>query len=69
MIVFRVERQKYIAITLLGIGPSMSEGYRWNSMNTRIVYSAESRALATIEVALHLDILAKIYQRIDIMLK
>ena len=34
----------------------MSEGYRWNSIHTRIVYSAESRALATLEVAVHLDI-------------
>lgn len=34
----------------------MSEGYRWNSVNTRIVYTAETRALATLEVAVHLDI-------------
>jgi RES domain-containing protein len=56
MRVFRVERQKYIETTLLGIGAAMSEGYRWNSIHTRIVYSAESRALATLEVAVHLDI-------------
>ncbi len=56
MIVFRVERQKYLDTTLLGMGASMSEGYRWNSINTRIVYTAESRALATLEVAVHLDI-------------
>ncbi|MDO9551131.1 RES family NAD+ phosphorylase [Rhodonellum sp.] len=56
MIVFRVERQKYLDTTLTGIGASMSEGYRWNSINTRIVYTAETRALATLEVAVHLDI-------------
>lgn len=56
MIVFRIEREKYLKNTLTGIGASMSEGYRWNSLNTRIVYTAESRALATLEVSVHLDL-------------
>lgn len=34
----------------------MQRGYKWNSLNTRLVYTAESRALATLEVAVHLDI-------------
>ena len=34
----------------------MCEGYRWNSLNTRLVYTAESRALATLEVSVHLDL-------------
>lgn len=56
MIVFRIEREKYLETTLKGIGASMSEGYRWNSINTKIVYTAESRALAILEVSVHLDI-------------
>lgn len=56
MIVFRIEREKYLTTTLTGIGASMSEGYRWNSLNTRLVYTAESRALATLEVSVHLDL-------------
>jgi RES domain-containing protein len=56
MIVFRIEREKYLATTLTGIGASMTEGYRWNSLNTRIVYTADSRALATLEVSVHLDL-------------
>ncbi|MBP4138572.1 RES family NAD+ phosphorylase [Flavobacterium geliluteum] len=56
MIVFRIEREKYLSTTLKGIGASMSEGYRWNSLNTRMVYTAESRALATLEVSVHLDL-------------
>lgn len=56
MVVFRIEREKYLENTLNGIGASMSEGYRWNSMNTKIVYTAESRALAILEVAVHLDL-------------
>lgn len=56
MIVFRIEREKYLTSTLLGIGASMSEGYRWNSLNTRIIYTAESRALATLEISVHLDL-------------
>jgi RES domain-containing protein len=56
MIVYRIEREKYIETTLLGIGASLSKGFRWNSFNTRLVYTAESRALATLEVAVHLDL-------------
>lgn len=56
MVVFRIEREKYLETTLGGIGASMSEGYRWNSLNTKIVYTAESRALATLEVSVHLDL-------------
>lgn len=56
MVVFRIERQKYLETTLTGIGASMTHGYRWNSFNTRMIYTAESRALATLEVAVHLDL-------------
>lgn len=56
MKVYRVEREKYLKTTLSGIGASMTEGYRWNSLNTKLVYTAESRALATLEVAVHLDL-------------
>lgn len=56
MIVFRIEREKYLETTLTGIGASMSEGFRWNSLHTRLVYTAETRALATLEVAVHLDL-------------
>lgn len=34
----------------------MTSGFRWNSLHTRIIYSSESRALATLEVAVHLDL-------------
>lgn len=56
MIVFRIEREKYLNTTLTGIGASMTEGYRWNSLNTKIIYTADSRALATLEVSVHLDL-------------
>ena len=56
MKVYRIEREKYLDATLTGIGASMSEGYRWNSLHTRIVYTAESRALATLEISVHLDL-------------
>ena len=41
---------------LSGIGASMTKGYRWNSLNTKLVYTAESGALATLEVSVHLDL-------------
>jgi RES domain-containing protein len=56
MVVFRIERERYLKTTLTGVGASMSEGYRWNSLNTRIIYTAETRALATLEVSVHLDL-------------
>lgn len=56
MIVYRIERKKYLKTTLTGIGASKSRGFRWNSEDTRIVYTAESRALALLEVSVHLDI-------------
>ncbi len=34
----------------------MTKGYRWNSLHTKLVYTAESRALATLEVSVHLDL-------------
>lgn len=56
MKVYRIEREKYLETTLSGIGASMTKGYRWNSFNTKLVYTAESRALATLEVSVHLDL-------------
>ena len=56
MKVFRIEREKYLSSTLHGIGASMTDGYRWNSQHTRIVYTSESRSLAMLEIAVHLDI-------------
>jgi RES domain-containing protein len=56
MRVFRIERKKYLNTTLKGIGAALTEGYRWNSLNTYLVYTAESRALAILEVSVHLDL-------------
>lgn len=56
MKVYRIEREKYLHSTLKGIGAAGSDGFRWNSKNTYLVYTAESRALATLEVSVHLDL-------------
>ncbi|MEQ8551638.1 MAG: RES family NAD+ phosphorylase [Cyclobacteriaceae bacterium] len=56
MRVYRVERKKHLKNALKGTGAALSEGYRWNSLNTYLVYTAESRALATLEVSVHLDL-------------
>jgi RES domain-containing protein len=56
MIVFRIEREKYLDTTLTRIGASMSEGYRWNSLNIKIIYTSETRPLATLEISVHLDL-------------
>lgn len=56
MKVFRIERAQYLQDTLLGKGAASTEGYRWNGLYTSLVYTAESRALATLEVSMHLDL-------------
>lgn len=56
MKVYRVEREKYLETTLSGVGAAITKGYRWNSINTKLVYTTESRALATLEVSVHLDL-------------
>lgn len=56
MTVFRIEREKHLERALSGLGASLAEGFRWNSLGTRLVYTAESRALAVLEVSVHLDI-------------
>ena len=56
MKVYRIEREKYLETTLSGFGAASTEGYRWNSLYTYLVYTAESRALATLEVSVHLDL-------------
>ena len=56
MRVYRIEREKYLDTTLEGIGAARTEGYRWNSLNTYLVYTASTMALATLEVSVHLDL-------------
>jgi len=56
MKVFRLSKKKY-SKELNGKGASKS-GNRWNSKGTEIIYTAESRALAMAEVAVHLTLAA-----------
>lgn len=54
MRVFRLSKKKY-STELSGKGAAKS-GNRWNSKGTEIIYSAQSRALAMAEVAVHLTL-------------
>jgi len=54
MIVFRLARQKYKAL-LSGEGASLY-GARWNSVGTKIIYTASNRALAMAELLVHLNL-------------
>lgn len=56
MRIFRIEREKYLAQTLQGLGAARASAFRWNSMYTPMVYASSSRALALLEVAVHLNI-------------
>ncbi|SHN09219.1 hypothetical protein SAMN04488057_106175 [Cyclobacterium lianum] len=45
MKVYRIEREKYLKSTLTGQGAALTDGFRWNSRNTYLVYTSASRAL------------------------
>ncbi len=66
MRVFRLSKRKY-AKALDGKGAAKA-GNRWNSKGTEMIYTAESRALAMAEVAVHLSwaLLPKDYVMIEI---
>lgn len=56
MRVYRIEREKYLDDTLKGYGAAKNDGFRWNSLYTYMVYTSQSRALALLEVSVHLDL-------------
>lgn len=66
MIVFRLSRKKY-KDQLSGYGASLN-GQRWNSKGIEVIYTADSRALANSEVAVHipLGILPRDYYMVEI---
>jgi len=51
---WRIVKEKYAADAFSGEGARLYGG-RWNSPGTRMVYAAESRALAMLEMLVHLD--------------
>jgi RES domain-containing protein len=56
MLVYRIERQKYLQEVLSGRGAALSFGNRWNSINTQMVYTSGSRSLAMLEVLTRVDL-------------
>lgn len=54
MEVFRLVKEKY-AEPLSGIGASLAGG-RWNSKGIEVIYTSSSRALAVLEVLVHLPL-------------
>jgi RES domain-containing protein len=68
MIVFRLSKLAHGA-DLSGIGSKMAGG-RWNSPGIALVYTSESRALCTAEIAVHtgLGLLPSDFQLISIMI-
>jgi len=56
MLVYRIERQKYLYEVLSGRGAALSFGNRWNSINTHMVYTSSSRSLAILEVLTRVDL-------------
>ncbi len=71
MRVFRIEKKKYLNQALSGRGAALSTRNRWNEFGTPLVYTAHSRALALLELAVHLDVIEgpitdRYYVEIDI---
>ena len=54
MRVFRLAKQKY-SDDLSGIGAKLTGG-RWNNKGTKILYTSDSRALCTAEIAVHMPV-------------
>lgn len=54
MILYRLSKQQYIH-DLSGRGAELTGG-RWNSKGMPVLYTAESRALAAIEIAVHIPL-------------
>lgn len=57
MRIYRIEREKYLQQTLLGLGAARASAFRWNSLFTPMVYTSASRALALLEVAVQLNLI------------
>jgi len=56
MLVYRIERQLYLNEILNGRGAALSQGNRWNSLHTAMVYTSGSRSLAILEVLTRIDL-------------
>ena len=56
MLVYRIERQLYLKEILSGRGAALSQGNRWNSLHTAMVYTSGSRSLAILEVLTRVDL-------------
>ncbi len=54
MIAFRLSKQEY-SDDLTGVGAELAGG-RWNHKETRVLYTSDSRALCTAEIAVHTPI-------------
>ena len=56
MLVYRIERQKYLKEVFTGRGAALTLRNRWNSLQTPMVYTSESRSLALLEVLAYVDL-------------
>ena len=56
MLVYRIERQLYFKEILSGRGAALSQGNRWNSLHSAMVYTSGSRSLAILEVLTRVDL-------------
>lgn len=54
MIVYRIAKKKSRSADLSGIG-AYNEGGRWNSQGTYALYTSQNRALAALEVLVHVE--------------
>lgn len=63
---FRLTKTKHVSSAFDGEGARLYGG-RWNSPGTRMVYVAESRSLATLEILVHVEDISTIIEQYSIL--
>lgn len=63
---YRLTQTKYMETAFDGEGARLNGG-RWNSLGTRMVYTASSLSLATLEILVHTEDISVIYELFSVI--
>ena len=66
ILAYRITQRKYVLTAFDGEGAKLFGG-RWNSIGTKVVYTAGSLSLATLELLVHVEDISMIYDRYSVI--